>query len=139
MRFDPNATTTLLPENWYECSVDRAEETTSKKGNAMMKVTFRVYAGNTQQLIWEYFLPGTPASLTRFKKLCKAIGADFDAGEVTPEMLQGQSLEGFVKIHEDEQYGDKNVVAQFRAIGSAASTPQQVESAPAVADPNVPF
>lgn len=128
MRFDPGAATAhLIPDGtWCHALIVNATEQISKKNNAMIVATFKVWAADKQAEITHYFVDKQPGML---KKLCTVMGMSgaFEAGELFAEDLVNRELEVMVKIREDEsgQFGDKNVLAAFRSMPpkGAASTP----------------
>lgn len=94
----------------------------------MLTVTFRVFNGNASTLIDSYYVNDVAGMLTKLKKLCAAIGHDFEAGEVGPGDLMGKALQANVKTEKskDPKYDDKNVVAGYRSADSEIQ-PQTAE------------
>ena len=130
MKYDPkDGDPDLLPEAWYDATLT-AVERVSKQGNDMMVVTARVYRDGQPVDIDTYFVTGKKPSLNRLKKMCGILGLDFDAGEITPQMINGKACKVQVKTQrsEDPKWDDKNVVAYF---AGADSTPPE--------DDNIPF
>lgn len=128
MKFDPKlADANLLPEDWYDALIVYANEQTSKKGNPMLMIGFRIYDhAGTQPIIDRYFVLNTPSGLTGLRKLCRAVGLDqaFSQGDMDASLLQGKSVRTLVKIQEDEtgQYDSKNVCAAFEPPGPGTGT-----------------
>ena len=54
----------VLPQGWYDAIVDRAENTTTAKGDDCLKLTFRINTGQyTGRLIFSTFVYGHPKEL----------------------------------------------------------------------------
>lgn len=118
----------LLPERWYDATLT-AEENVSKKGNDQIVVTSRVYHDGQPFDMKTYFVAVHKSSVNRFKKFCAILGINFDAGEVTPEMINGKACKVEVKTEksDDPKWDDKSVVAYFAA---ADSTPPNDDEIP---------
>lgn len=103
----------------------------------MIVATFKVYdnQGKNPQ-IQHYFVDKYPGML---KKLCAVFGISkqFDEGCVDAETLKNRNVKVLVKIHEDEtgQFGDKNVIAAFKADVPSAAPSNDVEAAMAASAP----
>lgn len=140
MKFNPEgAVANLLPEEWYDGLIIAAEDKVSKRDNAMLVVTIRVYSGHNPE-IPSYFVDGNPSSLSRLQKLCRAVSVAFSKGEVTPDDLVNKNLRVLVKIQKDDtgQYGDKNVIAAFDLAKGTQIVPAG-ETPPATPDDDIPF
>ena len=115
-QFDPkDAGNKLIPDGEYEATVVEAEELKSKAGNAMLKLTIRVWAnGNTFQLV-DYVV--NPSSLWKLKRLAGAVGLidKFETGSFDPRELVGKNFLAGVKTKKDEtaKYPDQNVIAKY--------------------------
>lgn len=93
MKFDSKsreelARESLTPPGEYDFEVMRAEETTSKKGNEMIKLKLRVFVQNGEIHVYDYLVSGMEYKLANF---CDAIGRsqDYDAGSIEAESLVG--------------------------------------------------
>lgn len=119
MRYDPaTANADLWDDGWYDAAVVSAEEKKSKKQNPMLVVTADIWGDNGKITIDTYFVANVKASMSRLKKLCAAVGIDYDAGEVTPEMLNGKNFRAYLKTQKGTGgYEDKNVISSFAEEG----------------------
>ena len=139
MRYDPkDADAHLLEPGWYESWVQGAHEATSKKGNQMMVLPFKVAGPSGIHVTINDYFVAENVGLRRFKNFCASVNLDFDAGEVTADNCEGQKLQIKVDIERSERYGDKNKVVGFRAMEGEARSPVASES-PVSADDDIPF
>ena len=120
MQFNPKDAVQLLPEGEYRAEVATAEETKSKAGNDMLKVTWKVFAPNGgTPLVTDYIVP--PHGVGRLKKMCRAVGLEdkFKQGSVTPEDLRGQACTVVVIVEDDKtgNYDPQNRIAKYIAPG----------------------
>lgn len=77
-----------LPDGEYSVVVDKAESTTSKKGDPQVKIVYKVTEGPHQnRLLWQYmtFIPGNGTGLAINFRQLDVLGA-------TPLLEQGGSL-----------------------------------------------
>jgi hypothetical protein len=106
----------LLPEGTYPFSVQQAEEKVSKKGNAMIKLTLRLYGENGREgIVWDYLMDSMPQRLAQF---CRFTGLEdrYNAGEV--EAPDCENREGYVTIRTEkgkDGFPPKNVVHYYSA------------------------
>lgn len=142
MRYDPkNAKPPLIADGIYEAEIVNAEEKRSKQGNDMLQVTYTVFVGSTQRILDDYFVNDNPSGLTRLKKLCAAIGHDFEGGEVGPGDVMGKSLKLKIKTQKskDPQYDDKNVAAGYMGINDEVQSETPAEVVTGGHGDNIPF
>lgn len=139
MKFDPRAANTLIPDGEYDAEIAEAEDTTSKKGNAMMKLNVKVWAGNGgPRVVFDYIVD--PHSIWKLKQIAAAIGKNdvFASGEMGPSHIRGESVRVAIKTQKDKtgEFEDKNVVARYLApaAGSAGTG-----EAPSASDDEIPF
>lgn len=125
MRFTPKseeelALDNLLPEGKYPFTVKSAEDTVSKKGNAMIKLGLTVYGSGAREVtVFDYLLDNFPDKLFKF---CKSVGLEekYNAGELEP--YDCEHREGWAHIKIDpakDGYGPKNTVSYYIAPGEA--------------------
>lgn len=106
----------LLPVGEYDAVVIAAEETESKAGSPMFKVTLEVYGDEGRKLhVFEYLLLEGAASW-KLKAFCRAAGLmdRYKAGEINEEDLQDAPVR--VKLEREAGNGDfppKNVVRGY--------------------------
>ena|SRR3990167_6024105 len=113
----------LLPEGEYDFDVIGAEEQTSKSGNAMIKLTLKVYGYNGEiTTVYDYLL----ASLEyKIKHFCDTAGlvAEYEAGTLSADMCSNRSGKCKLKIDKDKNgvYEDKNAVKDYTGKAVDAS------------------
>ena len=129
MKFNPKDATITLPDGEYDAVIEAAAEETSKKGNPMLHIVLAVWSQQRKAYVHEYFVDSNASMLSMLKQLCAATGIDFNAGEVTADMLKNRNLRVYLKTRTDS-YGDKNVVSKYvrdaptgdAAVPAAATT-----------------
>ena len=135
MRYNPNdANANLIPnDTWLQATIETAVDKVSKSGNEMIEAGFKVYdESGKQPTIKHYFVSTAPGM---FKKLCKVLNLNFESGDVSAESLIGKNVFVKVKIQKQENYDDKNVIADF-----ADKLPDGVTTAPKTQeDDGIPF
>lgn len=153
MRFTPKSeheieAENLLPDGTYDFEVVKAEESTSKKGNPMMKVALKVFAPNGgTPFVYDYLLEAFLGKLLNF---CSATGlmANYNSGNLEAHMLEGRG--GKVEIITEAQagYRPRNVVKDYvrgddASVSSPPSGRQYKASVPAsssdMSDDDIPF
>lgn len=144
MKFNPKAASTLIPDGEYDAEIAAAEEAESKKGNAMMKLTVRVWAGGGgPRTVFDYIVD--PHSIWKLKQIAAAIGKQdvFESGDMGPGEIAGESVRVAIKTQKDRtgQFEDKNVVARYLApaAGMAANDTGASGAAGGDHDDNIPF
>lgn len=161
MKYDPkDINASLIPDKTEtEFKIQVASDEVSKtSGKPMMKLTVTLWdSEGNERNVWEYI---TSKSLFKLEQLCKIKGLDFESGDITAEDLIGIEGRCVVGISKDQtgQYADKNSVRKFIHEASEPSriapAPQVVaptintkfsaalaktDSAPAIADDDIPF
>lgn len=144
MRYNPDAANaSLVPDGtWCDALIESAIEAQSKKGNEMIVADFKVYdPAGMQPTIKHWFVSDFPGM---FKKLCLALGLDYDSGNISADVLKGKMVKVLVKIREDKsgQFSDKNVIAGFakEIPGANQSTlPLPKPTTTGEADEDLPF
>ena len=142
----------LTPPGEYDFEIMRAEETTSKKGNEMIKLKLRVFVENGEIHVYDYLVAGMEYKLANF---CDAIGRsdDYDDGEINADNLVGCAGKLKLVIEEAEKDKDtgevkwpaKNVVKTYIAgkKGQEKMAERRVKTAPKAAvktdDEEIPF
>ena len=119
MRYDPKDT--CYPEAWYDAELSAVEGVSKKSGNPMLILSAKIYHGQDCQVVREYYVEGQRSSLTKLAKLSKAIGHNFDCGEITPADITGKNCKLYIKIHDDPEYGKQNKISQYAAISDDVS------------------
>ena len=142
----------LTPPGEYDFEIISAEETTSKKGNEMIKLTLRVFVENGEIHVYDYLVAGMEYKLANF---CDAIGRsdDYDDGEINADNLVGCAGKLKLVIEEaqkDKDTGEvkwpaKNAVKTYIAgkKGQEKMAERRVKTAPTAAvktdDEEIPF
>ena len=120
MKFTPKsdkeiAEEKLLPEGQYPFEISGGEDTTSKAGNDMIKLTVRVFKDDgTFVLVSDYLME---QMLYKIKHACDACGLTekYNAGELLGSDFIGRTGELKLKIQEDKtgQYQARNSIADY--------------------------
>lgn len=142
----------LTPPGEYDFEIISAEETTSKKGNEMIKLKLRVFVENGEIHVYDYLVAGVEYKLANF---CDAIGRsdDYDDGEINADNLVGCAGKLKLVIEEaqkDKDTGEvkwpaKNAVKTYIAgkKGQEKMAERRVKTAPTAAvktdDEEIPF
>lgn len=103
----------VFPAGEYDFDVLMAEDTTSSKGNDMVKVKLRIYVGSQVHYINDYLLPAMSAKLRHF---CDTTGllSKYETGRLEAADCSGRA--GRVKIAVESAkapYPAKNVVKDY--------------------------
>lgn len=121
MKFKPKsekeiAEAGLWPKGDYQFQILEAEETTSSKGNAMIKMKVKVFndAGQSQN-IFDYIVDGSMEH--KLRHLCEAAGllAEYEQGEIEAYQLVDKTGYCKVGISKDKTgaYPDKNGITDY--------------------------
>lgn len=123
----------LFPKGEYDFDVVGAEDTVSKAGNSMIKLTLKVYAtdgGITQ--VFDYLLEALEYKIKHF---CDTTGltAEYQSGTLTSDMCLNRCGRCKLDIDHDKtgKYDDKNVVKDYAG--------QAIDAADIAASDDVPF
>jgi len=145
MKFDPKAGNSLIPDGEYDAEIATAEETLSKSGKDMMKLSLKVWAGGGgPRIVFDYLV--VPETIWRLKQIAAAIGKleQYNAGEIHTSDLKGASVRVSVKTQPDKtgKYEDRNVIARYLAAeagtGPANGPPAGNENGAPI-DDDIPF
>ena len=118
MQFTPKSekeiqSANLLPAGEYDFTVVRAEDTKSKAGNDMIKVTIGIYMPNgTQRLMDGYLLESVPHKLRHFAETIGLL-AQYEMGQLGADELEGRAGRVKIRIKEQTDYPSKNEVKDY--------------------------
>ena len=123
MKFDPAQANTLIRKGEYDLEFAVVEQTKSKKGADMWKLTVKVWPGGGVRTVFDYIV--FPQGLWRLKQIAAACGLQdkFDSGEMETSDIQGKSARGAVDIKEDKEFGDKNIITRYLPQDAGAPGP----------------
>lgn len=105
----------LLPEGRYSFKVSKAEDTVSKKGNPMIKLTLNVTDDNNRSyIIRDYLMEQISYKLKHCADAC-GLAEKYRSGELVGSDFKGKEGLLFLRIEEDKtgQYPDKNAVKDY--------------------------
>jgi hypothetical protein len=105
----------LIPEGEYQFEIQHAEDTTSKSGNDMIKLTLCVWdAEGRQHTVYDYLLEAMPKKLKHFARYLGLI-AKYESGELLADDCIGKCGTLSLVIQEDKtgKYQPKNSVADY--------------------------
>ena len=119
--YNPKDASSAIPEGWYNAIIEDISAGTTKKGQPMQIVAFRVY-GPREMVLKEYF---HAASLWKYKNLAKAFGklAEFNAGQFDAANFRNKSLDVELAVEDSPEYGEQNRVKGFAPDGDQAGMP----------------
>lgn len=132
----------------YDFIIAAAEETMSKAGNDMLKLTLHVFSReNEKRVVFDYIL-SSEAGAWKARHMMEAIGMvrQYDQGDIDPVAIQGRP--GRLKLRvkpADGQYSAQNAVVDYllTALASPVNTAPSARSkakAPAGdLDDEIPF
>lgn len=105
----------LLPEGQYPFEISGGEDTISKAGNDMIKLTVRVFKNDgTFLLVDDYLLE---SMMYKIKHACDACGLSdkYESGELLGSDFIGRTGELKLKIQKDTtgNYPDRNSIADY--------------------------
>ncbi len=130
----------LAPANEYDFDVLNAEDSLSKSGNQMIKITIGLYvAGKVKNRVFDYLLTAMEAKLRHF---CDTTGllSRYESGQLEAADCIGRSGRARISIDPEKgSYPAKNVVKDYvcRAAKPLGST-QRMEPEPVDAS-EIPF
>lgn len=130
MNFDPSAANTLIVDGEYDAEIKLAEETRSKAGARMMKLTVNVWAGaGGPRTVFDYAV--VPSTLWKLEQICAALDltAKFKSGTVHPGDIMGKALRVAIKTQKDRtgSFPDKNIIARYLAAAAGRPLTQERE------------
>lgn len=134
----------LLPEGEYSVKVGEVEETTTRMGDVMWKVMFRVTAGEFLHNKVFTNLVFTEKALGNIKVFCKAIGLDMNADrlDLHPDDIERATLRVLI-AHESYEGKTRAKIpyAGFMPLVESSETPspqQGTQQRPQQAQPEPP-
>jgi hypothetical protein len=103
----------LLPKREYMFSVKYAENTTSKKGNEMIKLTVAVYddAGNGH-MMFDYLLESMPSKLRHFCEVAELM-EKYQLGTVDANDCINKGGVLLLDIEQKDDYPPRNVIKDY--------------------------
>jgi hypothetical protein len=113
----------LIPAGIYNVIVDKVEVTQSRAGNDMIKLGFKIIDGpyRGRMVFMNYMMSGNEKAVEiargQLKSLLKCAGKPLDIGG--PEGFLDAMVTASIKIKEDKEYGDKNVISYFKPFQGA--------------------
>jgi|SRR5581483_6631861 len=121
--YDPEDASSSWPKASYEASIEKVEETISKKsGDPMLIVRYKIYGGpggSTQDLADYITNPpkgsGRKGSLYKLRSIAMVVGLyeEFQSGKLRPKQLVGKNLVVNLGQRIDPQYGDSNTIESY--------------------------
>jgi hypothetical protein len=115
----------------YQFEVANAEETTSKNGNEMIKLTIKVWdrLGKTRT-IFDYLLESPLPAAAKLKAFCKITGLleKYEAGNITADDCIGKGgiLALGIETDDSGKYGPKNKINGYKeSLPEGAKTPEK--------------
>jgi hypothetical protein len=127
----------------YDFTIRTAEETTSKAGNDMLKLTLHIFNRDGEKRTTFDYILSEQSGAWKARHMMESIGmtARYDAGVIDPTEIEGRS--GRCKLGVEaatSQYPAKNRVQDYIAAKAGAATKPPVRQ-PAMADidDEVPF
>lgn len=102
----------LLENGEYGFDILIAEDTYSKKGNEMIKLKLKIYAGDSEKRLFDYLLEEMEFKLRHF---CDSVGllSEYNMGALTADMCIGRSGKCNIVKKEDKVYGLQNVIKDY--------------------------
>lgn len=152
MRFTPKseqelASGDLVPAGTYDFEVKSAEETVSKSGNDMVKLSIWIFSeSGAKRVVFDY-LVGTEAAQFKVRGFAAAVGLleEYDGGEMEAIDMEGKVGRCKIVVQKDTtgQYSDKNSVASYIAapvtVGSIAKNTAKAKAKADDLDDSIPF
>jgi len=138
VKFDPKDAVNLIPDGEYDAEIVDAEETKSKAGNDMMKLTVKVFPGGGDRIVFDYAV--VPKTLYKLKQLAAAVGegAKFAAGQLEPSDLRGKGCRVTIETEAGKNgFDDKNAIRRY--LPQVAGEMPGRSSTPPRHDDDIPF
>lgn len=105
----------LLPEGIYGFEISMGEDTTSKKGNEMIKLTVRLFKDDGKFILVDDYL--LESMMFKLKHACDACGLSdkYQSGELVAADFVGKTGNLKLKIQKDTtgNYPDRNSIADY--------------------------
>lgn len=105
----------LLPNGIYPFEITAAQDTSSKSGNEMIKLTIKVWdAEGDERLIYDYLLESMAFKLRHAAEVCGLI-EKYEQGVLTASDFIGKNGAVKISIRKDKtgQYKDQNQVVDY--------------------------
>lgn len=147
MKFTPRteneiAADKLLPPGLYGFEIIDAEDTTSKAGNDMIKLTVHVYNGDGAPVtIFDYLMERIAYKLRHAAETCGLLG-EYESGALNAIDFKGKTGRCKVVIQQDKngQYPDKNSIADYvRADSAPVARVRVAGGGDSIDDDSIPF
>lgn len=107
-----------FPAGEYDYEVDAAEETQSKAGNAMIKLTLNVFnQDGAKRVVFDYLLETAAWKIKQFAASCGLL-TKYETGLIEAYEMVGKTGRLKLRVESSEQYGDQNKVAFYLAAPS---------------------
>lgn len=139
--YNPKDAAKTVPPGSYPAELVSVVEKTSKKGNQMLECLFRVPYNGRDYKVYEYIVE--PSSIFKLQAIAKALNRleDFFDGTFDLSKWVGSVMTLKLKIREDKQYGDKNVIEGFSAPDGPApiTPPAPLDDGPPTDGDEIPF
>ena len=140
----------LLKPGIYDFEVMRAEETTSRAGNAMIKLKVRVFHDGGEAHLYDYLVSTQVEKLCAF---CDAVGLskEYDAGDVKSDDMEGRPFRAKIGIEDEKPKDDgegnwpaKNKIKDYlprneKDGGRKAEKPEPTPAEAAAEKEDLPF
>lgn len=152
MRFTPMSEqqcqeVNVLPAGVYDFEVVEAEDTTSKKGNAMITLSLRVFNPNGGSVMVRDWLVATDGMMYKVRHFCYAVGLDaaYEAGTLQAALCVGRSGKASIKVRDrTDDYPASNTVSDYEVADTQpagqASAPSPTNGAHcAITEDDIPF
>lgn len=150
MKFTPKTEEQIIkeqmpPEGWWECEVVKAEDTSSKAGNPMMKLHLRIFTDGGERTMFDYLLESFAMKLIHF---CRAAGLEdrYASGELEAKDCVGCTVECEIthKVQKTGEYAGQTQanIADYRAVQRTkrASPPSRsLDKAETIKESDIPF
>lgn len=147
IQYDPNDALACYPEGQYMATLQNAEETTSKAGNPMYKLEWKVYGpGEASMTLFDYILMDGKMTW-KLKRLADALGQSdaFKARKFDPAAWCGHNITLDLDVRDDPKYGEQNQIRNYIARDTATipmalpKTKQTVAEKFEAEDADLPF
>ena len=151
MRFTPRsedeiASANLWPAGEYDFEIHNAEDTESKAGNDMTKLTVHVHDSEGQYKTVFDYLVDTEGGAYKIRHFAEATGLlpQYERGELMADEMIGRTGRCKLNVQKDKtgQYPDKNGIADYLKSKTPSAAPKpaaRVKVAAGDIDDEVPF
>lgn len=145
MKFTPKTekeVQNLMPDGIVFFEVLDACNDVSAKGNDMLVLDVRIYNEDQSKKVKDYLVSGIDAMAYKIRHLAEAIGcmAEYEAGELTPEMVTGGHGQCKIGTQEEQNgFPAKNVIRDYvKPTLTAAGVAKEVKAEKAKAAKKAP-